>query len=596
MDTAHKQNAVLSLVWGFLHPANTKALTEYSTCMGWVKSKDSERSCARSIGKSRRKHALEKYNFLSSIKSMPLDGEGLASVESFLKSRHCHDHVGEVIARFMTWKTDHHSAIGRGNIDCESQPSSLEQKRSSVDGELDSPSSGTYQQASPSTSPTGVVYSIEDDTISDVFSELTMSPGQESSISFSDTSFASTAFTTPDATPMSSEEFPLPIEPASRPETPCPIPESLPNDSITEQDLEHNSDVQELLAQEDGKGPGMRDGLIRRMKTQKRGKLPLLIAIEHDWTKQDHEKGVVYIFKHKKEPALIKIGWTRADSQARHGQRGNCYAIDTTPHWESEQAFVGAYRVEQLVQKQLIEHNLLNHEYKCPHCEGRHQEWFRCDPEDAKALIKLWTEFVCGNFYDTGFDIKGNRYGRLSQKGRDFMDSICNVTPDDLQRRIRAKATGVSRLVGEEVEGVVNKPLSLQNGLEFDSTTISATVTGNSPEEDDEVREDHFQQEALAEEKRGKKYHFKQFGKITLDEIKYATESLREKLNSAWLRSCVVIEELRQGQYPNMDETVQKFYGVFYANELNKIDEESVARAQGPRVKTWNFQRWRKSL
>lgn len=85
---------------------------------------------------------------------------------------------------------------------------------------------------------------------------------------------------------------------------------------------------------------------------------PLLHAIESRFGEKDKKVGKVYVFVHKNNNRLVKIGWTEASGVARHGQGSNCYAINTRVEWESKESFVGAYRVESIAHKQLSEQNI----------------------------------------------------------------------------------------------------------------------------------------------------------------------------------------------------------------------------------------------
>jgi hypothetical protein len=372
---------------------------------------------------------------------------------------------------------------------------------------------------------------------------------------------------------------------------------------ITEQLLEEDHDARELLQQEDNKGPDMRAGLIRRMQTQKRGKLPLLIGIEHDWTPRDHKSGRVYVFRHDKQIGLIKIGWTTLSSKDRHDQQGNCYAVDTTPYWQSEEPFVGAYRVEQLIQKQLHESNVIQGEHGHAHCKKRHKEWFRYNLDDAIILIKLWTEFVTGDFYDVGEGPDGKPFGKLSQKGRAFMDGVCNMSPEALKYQMKARTPGALNTVAEDAAdsaatghvGLDTGPLSSCNPETEDFTAGNDDFHDSHHAEDSGTHSDQKQEKPRARWIAWKAV--KDIAKIKGHEIKsLVPEQLRRSLVSAWNRGPEAADEPHHDLASGMEEAIQTFYGVFYANEIRVVEADDTLRSQGSKEKgqrRWPFKQWR---
>ncbi|CEJ90049.1 hypothetical protein VHEMI05858 [[Torrubiella] hemipterigena] len=96
----------------------------------------------------------------------------------------------------------------------------------------------------------------------------------------------------------------------------------------------------------------------------------------------DLKEGVVYILKMNGRDDMYKVGWTEGTAIKRHGDSGNCYAINTQIVYESKERFYGAYRVEKLVKTILRRSNLIVKD--CIHCGKGHTEWFRV------AWVEVW--------------------------------------------------------------------------------------------------------------------------------------------------------------------------------------------------------------
>ncbi|KAK6197776.1 hypothetical protein LQW54_010548 [Pestalotiopsis sp. IQ-011] len=378
-------------------------------------------------------------------------------------------------------------------------------------------------------------------------------------------------------------------ESESRPETPTRA-SRWPTEQIMDQDLEENRGAREVMEQEDAKGPGMKEELIRRMKTQRRGKLPLLIGIEHDWTLMDHCLGRVYIFQDDQQAGLIKIGFTRATASERYAQSGNCYAIGSALYWESKDAFIGAYRVEQLVQKQLHENNVLQHRGRCDRCNRYHREWFKYDAGKAVELINMWTHFVQDGFYDLGTDSEGNKYGRLSQKGRDFMNGICRVDVDVLRKMIN-KGSDICPQIPETLEDSSGTdhadPVSLRmhpaEGLQQQVEGVCSQVNADGPDTPQN------------QERQGAKYHAKQAFTITVQEIR---ELLPRKFLPFLSRRSAGGNERSDLEPSEVEISLQRYLGTFYANELDDLNQvpESLQRGYKKAMRDMKgiYRQWRR--
>ncbi|KAK8102979.1 hypothetical protein PG984_016125 [Apiospora sp. TS-2023a] len=327
----------------------------------------------------------------------------------------------------------------------------------------------------------------ENDGVTEELSSLSISPSQESEISFSSMSDADTVLTTPDATPLSQIDHILSCDPESRPETPCPAPD-IPCDPDKEVE-EPNNDDGEVPPLDD---ENMMDTKLLRRRTLKIGKISLLRAIHHGWTARDSEEGKVYIWTHNQHSDIIKIGWSASagGSAQRHAQPGNCYGINTTPFWESPEAFVGAYRVEQIVQKQLQENNTAV-ECGASKCVARHREWFRCDTEEAKTQIMLWTRLLAEGFYERcgdGGPEAGHAAGmRISAKGNRVLTQLCAVSPANLLQGLLKDTPDESTASIKEVQSSEENDESVfgiddQLPLSVDGCAVRRSPADNSSE------------------------------------------------------------------------------------------------------------------
>ncbi|KAK6841083.1 hypothetical protein PG987_001943 [Apiospora arundinis] len=413
-----------------------------SKCPGISTSKHPPEPCQNTHGVPRRAKIDAQVRALNKESTFQYDNPGfIQTIIEFLKSTHCSHHekfphrrLDELILNMKE------EARQRGN---EMHPD--------VDDNKDS-SNGTLLTSDS-----------QELGVAEELSSLSISPGEESCISFSSASDADTVLTTPDATPLSQTDSILSCDPESRPETPCPPTcrssvelaqvDKLPSraDSLDESDEESYHDQDDQAPYPDAKT--MDTSNFKRM-TRTIGKLPLLHAIYHHWTEQDSKRGRVYIWRHNRHPGIIKIGWSASagGGAQRHAQPGNCYAIDTTPVWESAEAFVGAYRVEQIVHGQLKENNVSTKEVACgsPKCAvkgTRHREWFRCDQGVAEKQISLWTELLARGFYEhticgpDGGDNATSSGMRISATGNQILNQICNIlSPDVMLEALKAGA------------------------------------------------------------------------------------------------------------------------------------------------------------
>ncbi|KAH8646712.1 hypothetical protein BX600DRAFT_443689 [Xylariales sp. PMI_506] len=447
MNSTDQGQTALDLVLSLLHPSNTKSLDDYEHCLGWTAGED--RQCQKQIGARRRGLAKGEYEDLSGQQNKRVDGDSLELISKLLENRHCNSHINDVSRRFNHWKSKNCTLTMSAELieetRSEMKNSSQVQAATGVHGGLD-----FADETVSSISSSGYMHlMMDDDKMLDSFTDLTLSPGQESDVSFSSTSVASTAVTTPDRTPMDPNDFPT-LEHADEPchETSSSSPSLSRSAKKKVILLEQDREVQELLRQEAVKGPEMATSLEYRLETVTGDIIPLLLRIKHDWTVREHEEGKVYIFQDDEKPDRIKIAWTTNDAHQRYYQPGNCYARKTTLYWQSPKPFKGARRVEQLVHEQLAKKNVPID--SCGSCKRKHVEWFEYDRVEARKLLELWTEFVAGDFYDHGKDTDGKPYGRLNENGRRFVGCVAQLNAKTLQQIMRTTSPKALHNVEEE--------------------------------------------------------------------------------------------------------------------------------------------------
>jgi hypothetical protein len=409
---------------------------DFSKCLGISSPKaNGGRPCSRGSNPVRQARAKYLIVFFRRQSEISRNEAFYELVKEFIEVTHCTTHIPAVMEKFTDWINVMSKPIATMGVNLEQlSPDHVQAERQLNVSSLDELQ---YQlAATPRQTPRDLDYT-DEESLSDDFSSLAMSPGQDSDISFPSVSDAGTTLTTPDrtpaATPLTYDESPTCPYDDLRPETPTPasrhkvIP-TVANDLEDEEDRE----VKEVLRGYQHQPLDVQKSQLRRFGSQKRGKRQLLCAIEKPFGGLDLTPGRVYVWRHEHIDDMLKIGWTSKEDSARHN-KGNCYAINTKPVWESEAAFVGSYRVEQIVHKQLRQQQV--EEFPCgsSKCGKGHREWFKYSEADAINLIEAWTKFVTLPAYVDGF---------LSESGRDVMDRLCNFQPErllDLMKETRAE-------------------------------------------------------------------------------------------------------------------------------------------------------------
>ncbi|OIW26720.1 hypothetical protein CONLIGDRAFT_483740 [Coniochaeta ligniaria NRRL 30616] len=165
------------------------------------------------------------------------------------------------------------------------------------------------------------------------------------------------------------------------------------------------------------------------------------------------EKGRVYVWAHKENMRILKIGYTKDNSKTRRTHSKNHASKVTTVCGESEINFEGAFRVEKIVHKQLDEQNI---HFICnyPGCETRlHKEWFEWDASDALTLLEQWGRFVQMAYDSAGIITEAARHlvkekiHDLKPNIQELLDSLAAARADEavqagIRRPVLVRETG----------------------------------------------------------------------------------------------------------------------------------------------------------
>lgn len=413
-------------------------------------------------------------------------------IETFLKHSHCGWHANEALARFEAWKQTQYSvppsppsppSPPQPQVDSAAD-SSAAVSRSGANAPVVQSTSATPRP--PGSFPTDEHDEQDSQQISPSSTVSTVSPGVKNEFRFSRASLAQTDVTTPGsllsgASPSSGDPGRSPSHDARYPpETPTRAPRhvktsfvdlTVPSpselaDSFGQLNLGEQktsspeplgfarpskartsfidltapspSDLADSLAQLHLSqpripGPEVLGPLIagtpktfrKRVKNLKEA---LLSPLEKP---KDREIGRVYVFPHNKNPRILKIGYTRYDSDHRRAQSGNHVQDITTVFFESKENFLGAYRAEQIVLRQLDEHKI-NFLCKVKKCRTkRHREWFEHDAIKAKVLLEQWTEFV-----KMAYDLNG----KITQIARHLVEGMVHDLEPNVPELLRCLA------------------------------------------------------------------------------------------------------------------------------------------------------------
>ncbi|RGP81692.1 hypothetical protein FLONG3_179 [Fusarium longipes] len=176
-------------------------------------------------------------------------------------------------------------------------------------------------------------------------------------------------------------------------------------------------------------GIGM--GHLNRRGTLKR-QSPILKALTTPPTLYQRKRGIVYVLQHTKNERIFKIGFSEYDANTRRNQSGNCYKINTEVIYESETAFAGAHKAEQLAHVFLGNRNLQVAE--CESCRKGHKEWYY-DPTETVIVstLQVMEDFVRMPAYElkAGQEEEGELV--LSQEAERRIKAMCNISIQGLQ-------------------------------------------------------------------------------------------------------------------------------------------------------------------
>jgi hypothetical protein len=206
-----------------------------------------------------------------------------------------------------------------------------------------------------------------------------------------------------------------------------------------------------------GSGPpiALRDpsGIVRiprRQLTPEQRHRDLLEAIRKPFGETDLKHGRVYIWTHK-DPnnPKIKVGFTKRTSEMRRNDRKACYAMDTNEHWESDEAFVGAFRVKKIVHKHLQEWNSAL--TICKRCTRLHREWFEKDVGEVRAVVEDWTKFARVAYRDGMLSEAANR--AVTERIVDMQPNIADLVAFIASAAAEATIPSSPELVPVAAEG-----------------------------------------------------------------------------------------------------------------------------------------------
>lgn len=339
-------------------PLPTPWDSRFSKCLGTTRA-GTACDLPPAVRDKAREIGREAYGKLSKYTKFQSTSEFDKEVKQLFKGLHCKSHVDDALKNYENKKTG--MAIGAG------KESHYDDNASSCSNEI----------------------LISRDTGSDIFDSE---------------SEPSTAATTPAASPPEERDLFLAADDDKRPETPTPMIEA-----------QHRLDEEDFV-------PGL--GKLQRYKTQK-FKHRLMKSIGQDLTAQEQKAGVVYVFRKKGDTRRFKIGWTQRSARERLADPQHCAAQDSElvyPLFEADEApFVGAKRVERLVQDDLRQ--LRRKVLDCPKCDGEHThtEWFEAEEEVVLNCVRSWTSFVRYPAYVNG---------QLAGKAAGMHRMLCR--PDEL--------------------------------------------------------------------------------------------------------------------------------------------------------------------
>ncbi|KAL7918286.1 hypothetical protein ACQKWADRAFT_316631 [Trichoderma austrokoningii] len=162
---------------------------------------------------------------------------------------------------------------------------------------------------------------------------------------------------------------------------------------------------------------------------------PVFQIISSHPTADEMREGVLYIFEHKDNPSLFKIGWSIKSAEEVLKQSNNCYGINAKAIYET-QRFAGAPRAEKLAQAILRHAN--TRLSPCEKCKGGHREWFLAQRETVRQTVIQVEDFVQMPAYtlqDGEYKLSPEAYNRVVKQMCDFsivkMGELMRRSPED---------------------------------------------------------------------------------------------------------------------------------------------------------------------
>lgn len=205
------------------------------------------------------------------------------------------------------------------------------------------------------------------------------------------------------------------------------------------------------------------------------------------------KEGIVYVLEHNNIPGIFKIGFSEKSAQQRHGQYGNCYAVDTNVLYKGPgKWFAGARQAERIAHAVLHHKNIQVRD--CPHCKGKkmkgkqnndsHKEWFHTSREDALAtveVVEMWLQMPA-------YIPQGKLY-MLSPKAESIFQLIFGFSTKELKKRIHnndgshvaSDIFPVGELMNEiqQIKTPSSSPPTTESGPSRDSAGTSRTADSN---------------------------------------------------------------------------------------------------------------------
>lgn len=166
---------------------------------------------------------------------------------------------------------------------------------------------------------------------------------------------------------------------------------------------------------------------------------------------------------------LVKIGYTNNKARRMHEHRRRCHYA---PRLLFDIRLPDVPRYEGIIHLQL--HNERKRERGCPGCARQHQEWFKVDVEEARAITTMWRDWAETRPYDRegwlftiwrrrleAVDLDDRRCWEVFVYGR-YVDDMEPVARESAERGGGVSVTGGRSQQGEGASDGVLDPDEMQ--------------------------------------------------------------------------------------------------------------------------------------